>query len=60
MDDIYKNNEKYYPQKKRKVLIVFGDKIADILSNKTFNLIVTQLFIRSRKLNIFLVFITQS
>ena len=57
MDDIYKNIEKYSPNKKRKILIVFDDIIADMLSNKRLNPIVTELFIRGRKLNICLVFI---
>ena len=39
---------------------VFGDMIADMLSNKRLNPIVTELFIRGRKLNIYLVFITKS
>ena len=60
MHDICKNIEKYNPNKKRKVLIVFDDKIADMLSNKKLNPIVTKLLIRGRKLNISLVFITQS
>ena len=60
MDDIYKNIEKYNSNKKRKLLIVFDDMIADMLSNKKLNPIVTELFIRDRKLNISLVFITQS
>ena len=60
MDDIYKNIEEYNPNKKRKILIVFDDMIADMLSNKKLNPIVTELFIRERKLNISLVFITQS
>ena len=47
------------PKKKRKVLIAFVDMIADIISNKTFNPIVTELFIGGRKLNISLAFITQ-
>ena len=59
MDDIYKNVEEYNPNKKRKILIVFDDMIADIFTNKKLNPIVTELFIRGRKLNIFLVFITQ-
>ena len=58
MDDIYKNIEEYNPGKKRKLLIVFDDMIADMLSNKKLNPIVTELFIRGRKLNISLVFIT--
>ena len=57
MDDIYENIEEYNPNKKRRILIVFDDMIADMLSNKKLNLIVTELF---RKLNISLVFITQS
>ena len=60
MDDIYKNNEEYNPDKKSKILILFDDMIADMLSNKKLNKIVTELFIRGRKLNISLVFITQS
>ena len=59
MDDIYKNIEEYNPNKKRKILIVFDDMIADMLSNKKLNPIVTELFIRGRKLNISVVFITQ-
>ena len=59
MDDIYKNIEEYNLNKKRKILIAFDVMIADILSNKKLNPIVTELFIRGRKLNIFLVFITQ-
>ena len=50
MDDIYKNIEEYNPSMKRKILIVFGDIIADILSSKKLNPIVTQFFIRGRKL----------
>ena len=60
MDYIYNNIEKYNPNKKRKILIVFDDIIADMLSNKELNPIVTELFIRGRKLNISLAFITQS
>ena len=58
MDDIYKNIEEYNPKKKRKILIVFDYMIADILSNKNLNPIVTELFSRSGKLNIS-VFISQ-
>ena len=42
MDDIYKNIESYNPNKKRKILIMFGDMMADMLSNKTLNLIVAE------------------
>ena len=52
MDDIYKNIEKYYPNKKRKILIVFDYMIGDIHSNEKLNPIVTELFIRGRKLNV--------
>ena len=54
--DIYKNIEEYNPNKKHKILVVFVDIIADILSNKKLNPIVTKLFIRGRKLNISLAF----
>ena len=60
MLDACKNFEEYNPEKKRKVLIVFDDMIADIINNKKLNPIVTELFIRSTKLNICIVFITQS
>ena len=60
MDDICKNIEENNPNKKRKIFIVFDDMIADMLSNKKLNAIVTELFIRGRKLNVSLVFITQS
>ena len=53
-------DEVYNPDKKRKRLIVFEDMIADMLSNKKRDPIVTEWFIRGRKLNISLVFITQS
>ena len=59
MDDIYKNIEEHNSNKKRKILIVFDDMIADILSNKKINPIVTELFIRGRKVNIYLVFMIQ-
>ena len=60
MDDIYKNIQEYNPNKKRKILIVFDNMIPDMLRNEKLNPIVTELFIRGRKLNIFLVFVTQS
>ena len=60
MQDVYKNIEDYNPGKKRKVLIIFDDMIADMINNKKLNPIVTELFIRGRKLNISIVFITQS
>ena len=60
MDDVYKNIDNYNPSRKRKVLTVFDDMIADIMTNKRFQAIIKELFIRCRKLNISLVFITQS
>ena len=59
MDGIYKTIAEDNPNKKRKILIIFDDIIADMLSNKKLNQIVTESFIRGRKLNISLVFITQ-
>ena len=60
MQDVHKNIEDYNPIKKRKMLIVFDDMIADMIDNNKLNPIVTELFIRGRKLNISIVFITQS
>ena len=59
MYDIYKNTDDYNPNKENKILIVFNDMIADVIHNKKLNSVVTELFIRDRKLNISLVFITQ-
>ena len=58
MDDIYENIAEHYPNKKSKILIAFDDMIADMLSNKKLNGIVTEPFIGGRKLNIYLVFIS--
>ena len=60
MDDVYKNIEEYNLSKKLKILIVFSDMNADMINNKKLNQKVTELFIRSRKLNISLVFVTHS
>ena len=60
MQDVYKNIEDYNLIKKRIVLIIFDDMIADMLNNNKLNPIVTELFIRGRQLNISIVFITQS
>ena len=60
MDHIYKNIEDYNPNKKQKISIVLDDMLGGMLSNKKLNQIATELFIRERKLNISLVFITQS
>ena len=60
MDDIYENINDYKPSRKRKVLLVFDDMIADIMANKNFQAIIKEWFIRCRKLNISLVLMTQS
>ena len=60
MEDVYKNIENYNPGKKLKISIVFDDMIADMINDKKLNPVVTELFIRGRKLNISIVLITQS
>ena len=60
IDDVYENLEDYNPTKERKVLTVFDDKIADIEANKKLSCIVTELFLRERKFNILVVFISKS
>ena len=58
MQDVYKNIEEYNLGKERKMLIVFDYMIADMINNKKLNPVVTEVFIRDRKINISLVFIT--
>ena len=60
MQGVYKSIEEYNPGKERKILMVFDDMIADMINNKRRNPVVTELFIRGRKLNISIVFFTQS
>ena len=60
MQDVYKVIDEYNPDKENKIMIVFDHMIADMTHNKKLNSIVPELFIRGRKLNIFLVFITRS
>ena len=60
MDDVYKNIDDYNPDKENKTLIVFKDMIADMIHNRKLSSIVTELFIRGRKLNTSFVFIFQS
>ena len=60
MDDVYENIHDYYSSRKRKILIVLDYMIADIMTNKKFQAIIKELFIRCRKLNFSLVFITKS
>ena len=52
MPDVYNPIEYYNPNKKRKILIVFDDIIADMINNKKFNPVVIELFIKGRKLGI--------
>ena len=59
MDDVYENIHDYNSSRKRKIVIDFDDMIADIMTNKGFQAIIKELFIRCWKLNISLVFITQ-
>ena len=60
MNDVFTNIDDYNKQRKRKILIVFDDMIADIMNNKNFKAKIKELFIRCRKLNVPIVFITQS
>ena len=60
MDEVFNNIGDYNPARKRKILIVFDDMIADIMTNEKFQAIIKELFIRCRKLNISLVFIRES
>ena len=60
MDDVYENIDDYNPSRKRKITIVFVDMITDIESDKKFQATMEELFIRCRKINISLVFITLS
>ena len=59
MDGVYENIDDYNPSRKRKILIIFDGMITDIMTNKKFKSIIKELYIRCRKLNISLVFITQ-
>ena len=59
MNEVYENIDKYNPIRKRKILILFDDIIADIMTNKTFQAMIKELFIKCRKLNISHLFLTQ-
>ena len=50
MNDVYENIDNYNPNRKRKILIVFDHIIADIITNKKFQSIIKELFIRCRKI----------
>ena len=58
MDDFYEDIDDYNPNEKRKILIAFDDMITDAMTNKKIQAIIKELFIRCRKVNISLVFIT--
>ena len=60
IQDVYKNIEEYNISKKRKILIVFDDIFSDMIDNEKLNPVKTKLFIRGRKFNILIVFISQS
>ena len=60
MGDVYENIHDCNPSRKRKILLVFDDMIADIMTNTKFQAVIKELFVRCRKLNISLVFIRQS
>ena len=60
MQDVYKNMERYNPSRKCNVLLFFDNIIADVISNKKLSSVVTELFLREKKLNVSTVFITQS
>ena len=60
MQDVYKNIEDYNPIKKRKILIVFDDMIADMINNENLNPVVTELCIRGKKNLIFLLFLLRN
>ena len=60
MDNVYENIDHYNSNRKRKILIIFDDMIADIMTNKKFHAKIEELFEKCRKLNISLVSIAQS
>ena len=60
MDDILSNIEDYNKRRKRKVLIIFDDMVSHVMSDKKSQQILKDLFIRCRKLNISICFLTQS
>ena len=60
MDDVYNNIDDCNPERKRKILIVLDDMTAGMMTNKKLHIIIQELFIRCRKLNISLAFMIQS
>ena len=59
IDDVCENLEDYNPAKKRRVLLVFDDMLADTESNKKIKSLVTELFLRGKEVNVSFVFISQ-
>ena len=60
MDDVYEDIDGYNPSREGKILIVFDGMVENGMTNKKFQTIIKELFIRCRKLNISLACITQS
>ena len=60
MDDVFDDINNYHKNRDKKVLLVFDNMIADIEYNKEFKKIIKELFYRARKINVSIVFITQS
>ena len=60
MNDVLEDINNYNKKRDKKVLTIFDDMIADIMRSEKFKVIVKELFIRCRNLNISIVFITQS
>ena len=60
MNDLLDNINNYYNNSDKKLLMIFDDMIADIMRSEKFKAVIKELFIRCRKLNISIVFITQS
>ena len=56
MHNVYRNIDEYNPDIENKILIVFDDMIADMINSRRLDSIVTELFIRGRKLNLSLLF----
>ena len=60
MDNVYEDMNEYYLIRKRKKIMVFNDMIVNIITNKKFQIVIEDKFIRCRKLNMFLILIPQS
>ena len=57
MDDIYENSDEYNPNKRRKILFVFDNMVADMLNSTKRNLIIKELFIKSNSAHYFITLI---